>query len=142
MIKNEWKWILAFVASSLLVYGLLTGFAFSTIEVQLHDTYVVIEGRTFLFYFTAFQYILAASYRLVDLGTRTNRIFALVVSFTFPIGILLLGILLGLYVKTLAAVPGGLVVWLPVVVLVLVLLTLIILAARAIRRAWSLATVS
>lgn len=39
-------WVLAIVMTSVLLVGLLTGFSYTNVEVQLHDTYYVLDVVT------------------------------------------------------------------------------------------------
>ena len=83
--KTELVWLMGFGLLSALIVGIVTSFRFNTLDIQLHDTYYVVESfdaiklLTFALVFGRYFYL------LIDIMTGRYPILTLLISIINPI---------------------------------------------------------
>ena len=83
--KTELIWWIGFGLLSTLIIGIVTGFEFGSIDVQLHDTYYVFGSFDAIKLMTLITGIGRYCYLLIDIITERYTILALLISIINPI---------------------------------------------------------
>jgi hypothetical protein len=84
-IAKEWKWLIACGLISILIIGLMTDFKFNDRDVQIFDTYYVVNPLRIFIFLTLILWTTKNFYMLVNLMTGRYRVIALIVSIVNPL---------------------------------------------------------
>jgi len=136
--KQEAIWWVAAFAISILITGIVTGFRFDLLDIQLHDAYYVFDSYSLIKGLTAIFIFCRYFHLLIELLVNRSVLFAFLVSLVNPIGGLLVLLFFYQLVSVLKIVEvnpiqnGG--TLLLVLSLVLILGYQIILEAKALKK--------
>ena len=101
LLKNEWKWMVAFLAMSFLVVGIMTDFHFKEVEIQTADSHYIFPSVKSVIYLAAFLYIVKNLFLLTDLLIKRSMLMAILFSVINPIIALLCAILIYINIQGL-----------------------------------------
>lgn len=88
--KTELKWLAAFALVSAFIIGVMTDFTFRNMDMQMHDTYFVIDPVNGSIFLTFTLWTIKNLYLLVDLMTDRYKIIGVFVSIINPLIALLI----------------------------------------------------
>lgn len=91
--KTELKWLTVFALVSVCIIGVMTDFTYRNLEIQMHDTYFVVDPLKGFIFLTFTLWTIKNLYLLVDLMTDRYKIIAVLVSIINPLIALLILIL-------------------------------------------------
>jgi heme/copper-type cytochrome/quinol oxidase subunit 1 len=77
--KKELTWWIAFALVAIFVAGQMSDFRFSTVDIQLHDTYYVLPAYFAVLFIFIFLGLLRGLVYLTEILTERSRVFAWIV---------------------------------------------------------------
>lgn len=83
--KKEWKPLVICGLISVLAIGLMTSFKYNDVEIQMHDSYFIIDAIRACIYLTAIVFTLRNLYFVVDVMSDRYRILAVFVAIINPL---------------------------------------------------------
>ena len=92
--KKEWKPLVICGLISVLAIGLMTSFKYNDVEIQMHDSYFIIDAIRACIYLTAIVFTLRNLYFVVDVMSDRYRILAVFVAIINPLVALFIVILI------------------------------------------------
>jgi heme/copper-type cytochrome/quinol oxidase subunit 1 len=78
--KKGLAWLAIFALMSTLIIGTVTGFTFSKLDIQLHDTYYVVKAIDAIKALTLIFFLTRGLYLLTDIMTDRYKVLALLIS--------------------------------------------------------------
>ena len=92
--KKEWKPLVICGLISVLAIGLMTSFKYNDVEIQMHDSYFIIDAIRACIYLTAIVFTLRNLYFVIDVMSDRYRILAVFVAIINPLVALFIVILI------------------------------------------------
>lgn len=142
--KREFFWIAASITTGILVVAIATSFQFNAIELQLHDTYIILGSAHAIIFVSVSLLTSQYLYRLNLFLIDRSRSFAVILVFVIPVALYFLAIyvyLMASLIHVIANVEGhitlkqsGWPVYIPALIFIMPLIALEVAALIKIAR--------
>lgn len=96
--KKEWKPLLICGLISVLTIGLMTSFKYNDVEIQMHDSYFIIDPARACIYLAAIIFTIRNLFLVIDQLTERYKILAVFVAIINPIAALFMIMLTYFYI--------------------------------------------